>query len=303
MNIMKRPVLLIVLFAIVVAASSNAQDSYREAVKEFVAVSGQLENTKSLVTTMSMLFDRSGDVDIDQLTKRYIDERLDEVYLDVSVPLLKSCGMTEVDLKELSSLYATPEYKAFEVRQKAWMVDFVAYLMEPLMEMMKNASEGVYKDTGMAERLQTVQPNPDIDPAYAEIFNKVMLESPVVKSMKEAMIKRIDQSTLTDPDLTEATGDAKDMILKSLPAILLNSAYGNLTLEDIDYAAKLYSNQAYCKLQTFAGYDDEATQTATQNLNYVDWMKEHGAKLSEDPRVSLEFYKALLGDSEEDLGK
>lgn len=300
---MKRPVLLIVLLAMLVAASSNAQDSYREAVKEFVAVSGQLENTKSLVTTMSMLFDRSGDVDIDQLTKRYIDERLDEVYLDVSVPLLKSCGMTEVDLKELSSLYATPEYKAFEVRQKAWMVDFVAYLMEPLMEMMKNASEGVYKDTGMAERLQTVQPNPDIDPAYAEIFNKVMLESPVVKSMKEAMIKRIDQSTLTDPDLTEATGDAKDMILKSLPAILLNSAYGNLTLEDIDYAAKLYSNQAYCKLQTFAGYDDEATQTATQNLNYVDWMKEHGAKLSEDPRVSLEFYKALLGDSEEDLGK
>lgn len=300
---MKRPVLLIVLFAMMVAASSNAQDSYREAVKDFMAVSGQFENAKSLVTTMSMLFDRSGDVDIDQLTKRFIDERLDEVYLDVSVPLLKSYGMTEVDLKELSSLYAMPEYKAFEVRQKAWMVDFVAYLMEPLMEMMKNASEGVYKDTGMAERLQTVQPNPDIDPAYAEKFNKVMLESPVVKSMKEAMIKRMDQSTSIDPDLTEAAEDAKDMILKSLPAILLNSAYGNLTLEDIDYAAKLYSNQAYSKLQTYAGSDDEATQTATQNLNYVDWMKEHGAKLSEDPRLSLEFYKALLGDSEEDPGK
>ena len=300
---MKRPVLLIVLFAMMVAASSNAQDSYREAVKDFMAVSGQFENAKSLVTTMSMLFDRSGDVDIDQLTKRFIDERLDEVYLDVSVPLLKSCGMTEVDLKELSSLYAMPEYKAFEVRQKAWMVDFVAYLMEPLMEMMKNASEGVYKDTGMAERLQTVQPNPDIDPAYAEKFNKVMLESPVVKSMKEAMIKRMDQSTPNDPDLTEAVEDAKDVILKSLPAILLNSAYGNLTLEDIDYAAKLYSNQAYYKLQTYAGSDDEATQTAAQNLNYVDWMKEHGAKLSEDPRVSLEFYKALLGDSEEDPGK
>lgn len=300
---MKRPVLLIVLFAMMVAASSNAQDSYREAVKDFMAVSGQFENAKSLVTTISMLFDRSGDVDIDQLTKRFIDERLDEAYLDVSVPLLKSCGMTEVDLKELSSLYATPEYKAFEVRQKAWMVDFVTYLMEPLMEMMKNASEGVYKDTGMAERLQTVQPNPDIDPAYAEKFNKVMLESPVVKSMKEAMIKRMNQSTPNDPDLTEAVEDAKDMILKSLPAILLNSAYGNLTLEDIDYAAKLYSNQAYYKLQTYVGSDDEATQTATQNLNYVDWMKEHGAKLSEDPRVSLEFYKALLGDSEEDPGK
>lgn len=300
---MKRPVLLIVLFAMMVAASSNAQDSYREAVKDFMAVSGQFENAKSLVTTISMLFDRSGDVDIDQLTKRFIDERLDEVYLDVSVPLLKSCGMTEVDLKELSSLYATPEYKAFEVRQKAWMVDFVVYLMEPLMEMMENASEGVYKDTGMAEHLQTVQPNPDIDPAYAEKFNKVMLESPVVKSMKEAMIKRMNQSTPNDPDLTEAVEDAKDMILKSLPAILLNSAYGNLTLEDIDYAAKLYSNQAYYKLQTCVGSDDEATQTATQNLNYVDWMKEHGAKLSEDPRVSLEFYKALLGDSEEDPGK
>ena len=292
---MKKPRLLIALLVMLVAASGYAQDSYRQAVKDFVTLSGQWENTKSLITTASLLFDRSGDVDIDQLTKRFIDECLEDTYLDASVSLLKARGITEADLNEVSSLYAKPEIKAFEAHQKAWMVDFATYMMEPLMKMMENASQGIYEDTGMADRIQNVQPNPEIDAAYAEKFNNVMLESPLIKKMEEAMIQRMDQDTpIDDPIVMEAGEDAKNAILKSLPAILLNSAYGNLTLEDLDVAARLYSNEAYCKLQDTSNADEE-TRILTQNLNYPDWMKEHGAKMSEDPNAMLEYYKAILG--------
>ena len=292
---MKKTRLLIALLVMLVAASGYAQDSYRQAVKDFVTLSGQWENTKSLITTTSLLFDRSGDVDIDQLTKRFIDECLEDTYLDASVSLLKARGITEADLNEVSSLYAKPEIKAFEAHQKAWMVDVATYMMEPLMKMMENASQGIYEDTGMADRIQTVQPNPEIDAAYAEKFNNVMLESPLIKKMEEAMIQRMDQDTpLDDPIAMEAGEDAKNAILKSLPAILLNSAYGNLTLEDLDVAARLYSNEAYCKLQDTSNADEE-TRILTQNQNYPDWMKEHGAKMSEDPNAMLEYYKAILG--------
>ena len=292
---MKKTRLLIALLVMLVAASGYAQDSYRQAVKDFVTLSGQWENTKSLITTTSLLFDRSGDVDIDQLTKRFIDECLEDAYLDASVSLLKARGITEADLNEVSSLYAKPEIKAFEAHQKAWMVDVATYMMEPLMKMMENASQGIYEDTGMADRIQTVQPNPEIDAAYAEKFNNVMLESPLIKKMEEAMIQRMDQDTpIDDPIVMEAGEDAKNAILKSLPAILLNSAYGNLTLEDLDVAARLYSNEAYCKLQDTSNADEE-TRILTQNLNYPDWMKEHGAKMSEDPNAMLEYYKAILG--------
>ena len=292
---MKKTRLLIALLVMLVAASGYAQDSYRQAVKDFVTLSGQWENTKSLITTTSLLFDRSGDVDIDQLTKRFIDECLEDTYLDASVSLLKARGITEADLNEVSSLYAKPEIKAFEAHQKAWMVDVATYMMEPLMKMMENASQGIYEDTGMADRIQTVQPNPEIDAAYAEKFNNVMLESPLIKKMEEAMIQRMDQDTpIDDPIVMEAGEDAKNAILKSLPAILLNSAYGNLTLEDLDVAARLYSNEAYCKLQDTSNADEE-TRILTQNQNYPDWMKEHGAKMSEDPNAMLEYYKAILG--------
>ena len=79
---MKKTRLLITLLVMLVAVSSYAQDSYRQAVKEYLTATGQLENSKSLISSMSMLYEKDGQVDIDQLTKRYLDEQYEDDMVD-----------------------------------------------------------------------------------------------------------------------------------------------------------------------------------------------------------------------------
>ena len=62
------------MLLMLVAASGHAQDSYRQAVKDYLTANDQFEKTKSIISSMGMLFDGKGQVDIDQLTQRYLDE-------------------------------------------------------------------------------------------------------------------------------------------------------------------------------------------------------------------------------------
>ena len=115
---MKKIRLLTTLLVMLLAASAYSQDSYRQAVKDFMAATDQVEHAKSLISTISIVYDRSGDVDIDQLTKRYIDEYLEDALLDVTVPLWKAKGITEAEMREMTSLYSSPEYKAYSATKK-----------------------------------------------------------------------------------------------------------------------------------------------------------------------------------------
>ena len=123
---MKKTRLLVALLVMLVAASAYAQDSYRQAVKDYLAATDQFEKTKSLMSDMRLLFEKNAQVDIDGLTKRYIDERLENDMLDSYVPALSDAGMTEADLREIISLVSTPEGKTFEAHQQEWMGEFLA---------------------------------------------------------------------------------------------------------------------------------------------------------------------------------
>ena len=100
---MKKARLLIALMALLVAASGYAQDSYREAVKEYMTALDQFEKSKLSVSKMSVFFERGGQVDIDQLTNRYFDEQYEDDLLNYHVSALKMSGMTEADLKEVAA--------------------------------------------------------------------------------------------------------------------------------------------------------------------------------------------------------
>ncbi len=84
----KTRLLFIALLVMLVTASGYAQDSYRQAVKDYLTASEQLEKGKSMIQTLSMLFEKSDQVDIDQLTKRFIDERYEDTVLGYTVPTL-----------------------------------------------------------------------------------------------------------------------------------------------------------------------------------------------------------------------
>ncbi len=305
--IMKKTRLLIALLVMLVAASGYAQDSYRQAVKDYVAAIGQFEKEKAYISTMSMMFDRSGNVDIDQLTQRYLDERYEDDMIDCYALAWKEQGMTEADLRELSSLFSTPQYKVFDAHCKEWMVGFVSCMLEPLMESMRNMEEQLesgeykYKESEYLSRMESpIQPNAEIDAEYAEKFNIVMMKSSLVKTMTDAMFKRMDEGmdcvSIDEPIRKESQEKVKDWMTKSLPAMLLNNAYGNLTLEDLDYAAKLFANETFCKFQNYdpSKTDMESLKNAHAISKYMEWMEEQGAKKSEDPKAFMKFVESLF---------
>ena len=261
---MKKTRLLIALLVMLVAASGYAQESYRQAVKDYLTATDQFEKTKSLISTVGVLFDKKGQVDIDQLTQRYIDEQYEGDMIDWFMQTATIRDLTEADLKELSVLLSTPEYKTFETHQQQWMSDFLAELMMPIMLLIEDEDPVADIDVDgeeivMDEKTDLVigdlnslleapiQPKEDIDPAFAAKFNDVIVKSTFTKSMMDAMMKRLNE---TSPELNtkdESRSAFTDWLTASMPTILLNSAYGNLTLEDLDCAAELYAHEPYCK--------------------------------------------------------
>lgn len=283
-------------------ASGFAQDSYREAVKDYLLQSGQFDKTKSLISDMSLLFDKNGPVDIDQLTKRYFDERYEDDLIDFILPMMMELGMTEADLKEVSSLLSRPENKTFDAHQVDWMAGFISDFMMPFFmigenqESDENQEPGESMESGNLMTLlgAPIQPRADIDTVFSSKFNQVILESVFVKNMLDAMMKRFNEDQTDNPQKQEDRKVFNDWLNSSIPALLLNNAYGTLTLEDLDFAAQLYSNDAYCKMIDYGNVGSGNNQIGNYVLKYLEWMKEQGAIESDDPRATEKFLKSLL---------
>ena len=299
---MKKTRLLIALLAMLVAASGYAQDSYREAVKDFLTATGQYEKSKSFIPTMSILFEGNDQVDVGQLTNRYLEERFENDMIDWFVDLVKVRDMTEADLKEVASLLSSPEGKVYDAHQQEWIAELLVEFLDNLrMPFMKSAEEMEFDEDkdwshgGLADLLgPPVQPKADIDAAYAAKFKEVILESAFSHEFIDAMINRFDQDSIFHEN-EEDRQTTRDWMIASVPAVLMNSAYGILTLEDLDYAAKLYSNEAYCKYTDYGKSADlENLKVGHFMVKYSEWMESQGAKVTDDPNVAIEFYKSLL---------
>ena len=297
---MKKTGLLMVLMALLVAANGYAQDSYREAVKQYLTALDQFEESKSLISPMSILFETDGQVDIEQLTKRYFDEQFEDDMIDWFMSVATVRDMTEADLREVASLLSSPEGKAFEDHHQEWMGEFLANWMTPFMSMGERVEleeDEDWSHGGLADLLgPPIQPKADIDAAYAAKFNDVIMGS-FGQTMMDAMIQRFNEDVPDDPEEQESNKALVDWITASVPAVLLNSAYGILTLEDLDYASILYANESYCKLNSNGTDDLDNLKVGHFMVKYMDWMKEQGATVSEDPEKALEFWKAMFNKS------
>lgn len=303
--------LLVTLLVVLTTMVGYAQDSYREAVKQYLTAIDQFENSKSLILDMSILYESDGQLDIGQLTKRYIDEQFENDMIDWFTGIAMTRDLTETDLKEVALLQSSPEAKTFEDHQKKWMGDFIVDWMMPFMTMSEkmNLDDDVDLDDDVVIDVDKdwrghildllgppTQPNADIDAAYAAKFNDVIMESVLGKSMMDALMHRLDEDVSDDPKEQESNKAFNDWMVTSCPAVLLNSAYGNLTLEDLDFAATLFSNESYCKLNSYGSTADLENQKVGHFMvKYADWMKEQGAKVTEDPAVAAKFWQALLG--------
>lgn len=293
--------MLVTLLVAMTAVSVSAQDSYREAVKEYLSATDAMETAKSFMPALSMMFESDGQVDVEQLAKRYFDDQLEDFMIDNSMAKMKELGLNELDIKLVASMLAVPQGKAFQSHYKDWLVNVSKFMSMPLMKMMERYSKPE-EERGPYEHFEpwpgfldgaTLQPKAEIDDAYAAKFNDVIMGSDFVKDfleeMKKGMKKTSSIAMITTP---ETEKEIFDRIMNALPTILLNSAYGTLTPEDIDYAATLFSNEAYNKLQINLNTEDNGASKV--GLNFVEWMTGQGAKITEDPEVIMNFYKLLF---------
>ena len=287
---MKKARLLIALLLMLVAASGFAQDSYREAVKQYLSCnSSQLEKQKNALTAFKDLFVKDAAVDIDQLTKRYNDERIEDCMVDFMLPMMKAKGVTEADLLEVTSLLSTPEGKAFITDQQSWQLNYSVAVMVSAMMVM---AEGVDNEE---PQLEPVELKPNIDAAYAAKFSKISEKM----GLLDLLMKELMEGFSEDEDDDEALDDnEKELVLGWLSEnaypMALNLAYGTLTPEDLDYAEKLYSYESYRKLNDHSEVDLDDVNVGAIFSDYLNWMQAHGATVDEDSE-QLSMLKMMFG--------
>ena len=263
---MKKARLLIALLVMLVAVSSYAQDSYRETVKQYVEVNGQSDKLKTLFTKLNeTFFKKTEGVDLSALTERYVKERLNDQMTDLVLPMMKDRNVTEADLRTINALLSTPEGKLFTAHQNEWNT----MLPEKMVDIMLEKAD-MLDDGG------NVAVNPEIPADYVAKFRN-MMEVGKFKDTFKDLLNGIEEGTQNMlPD------SFKKWFEENIVTIALNSAYGIMTPEDIDYGTMLCSNESYLKIQNVSGVklDDIKSTGMDLMVGYIDWMESQGAQLS-----------------------
>ncbi len=278
---MKKSRLLIAVLVMLVAASGYAQDSYREAVKQYLLYLGPDNQMKTALCEMKdAFFVPSGNVDLDLLTERYIKEVMIDQMTDMTETMMKERNVTEVDLRTVNAMVAPPEFQTFLSHQNEW---------DEKITLISNESISLLKDGGEPENVQV---NPDIDPDYAAKFQKMWKESGILEK-SIGLYDRISLGEMTEE--MAQLGKYKTWLADNLGTIALNAAYGTLTLEDFDLGMKLYTNESYRRVTDTSDMNVFSVigPAAELLMNYLDWMESQGAQPNSKFQ-SIKMLKSLM---------
>ena len=278
---MKKSRLLIAVLVMLVAASGYAQDSYREAVKQYLLYLGPDNQMKTALCEMKdAFFVPSGNVDLDLLTERYIKEVMIDQMTDMTETMMKERNVTEVDLRTVNAMVAPPEFQTFLSHQNEW---------DEKITLISDESISLLKDGGEPENVQV---NPDIDSDYAAKFQKMWKESGILEKSL-GLYDRISLGEMTEE--MAQLGKYKTWLADNLGTIALNAAYGTLTLEDFDLGMKLYTNESYRKVTDTSDMNVfSVIGPATELImNYLDWMESQGAQPNSKFQ-SIKMLKSLM---------
>ena len=289
---MKKTRFLIALLMVLVAASGYAQDSYREAVKEYMAVNSQeaLNNywnrMDSVLKAGNTYWFESGDVDLNQLTERYFKEGFMDYMTDFMCAKSKELGVTEAGLRELISLMSTPEGQTYNEHSAQWF-------------------EAIKHDTTVFDGLDTLKimagedPDPiqikaGIDPGYVEKYNKV-LGADMAKYTQGMFDQYFNIFTMIFREMPDEMKDVqnkldrvKNWMIANLPTMALNNAYGIITEDDLDFVTKLQSLDTHKLLGLIPMSNvDLMSMGSGIMMDYLEWMENHGAVVKEYMKDAL----------------
>ena len=280
--------LLVTLLVVLTTMAGYAQDSYREALQQYLSyfgMEGKMEN--ALQDVNKSFFKQSGNVDLDMLTERYFKEAFLDQLTDMSEPMMKERNVTEADLRTINAMVATPEGQAFLAHQSEWQ-DKLSQIMDEYKTQIQ--------DGGEPEKLKV---NPGIDAGYVAKFQEMWKDSGIEEKTMGLFSFSLSPEMLTG-ELAEL-GKVKTWLSDNLGTMSLNAAYGIMTPEDLDFGMKLFANESYRK----------ATDTKDMNLfsvmgtavdlvlNYLDWMESQGAQPNETLNMFKGFRKLMENGSGE----
>ena len=302
---MKKTRLFVALLVMLVAASGYAQDSYRQAVKDYMAIYSQkamesyLNQMDSTFKSHNTYYFESGDVDLNQLTERYFKEGFMDYMTDFMCAKSKELGVTEAGLRELISLMSTPEGQTYNEHSAQWF-------------------EAIKRDTTVFDGLDTLKimagedPDPiqikaGIDPGYVEKYNKV-LEADLVKQYLQGYFDQyFNIFTMIFREMPDEMKDVqnkldrvKNWMIANLPTMALNNAYGIFTEDDLDFVAKtqtLDTRKLIGLLPMNPG--DMMSMGIGVMKDYIEWMDDHGAVMKEGMKEFLQDFQLFnpkLGD-------
>ncbi len=281
---MRKTRLLIALLVMLVAASAHAQDSYREAVKQYLNVDVMFERSKAIIPFFKTMFVNDGKVNLDQLSERYLKEHLADDYTELLIPILQAQNITEADLQEVYSLLSTPQGKTYAAHKAEWDSE----LDSEITSLMLGAVFNMESAEGELE-LEPVQPDADIDAAFAAKMSKLLDDMSLVSTM----IKKLEEPS-SDGSEDEMDPNMIDWYRDNLPAIAVNTAYGILTDEDLDFGQMLLAKESYRKFMDLSNNNAVEKIAATLFSNYIDWMQAQGAAPQESPAAVMGFLKGLM---------
>lgn len=280
---MKKTRLLIALLVMLVASSGYAQDSYREAVKQYLNVDEKFERLQVIIPVWKMLFANDGKVNLDQLNERYLKEQMVDDYIEILIPPLQAQNITEADLQEVHSLLSTPQGKTYAAHLAEWQNEWDTEVMSLMLDVVYDM------DTEEELELEPVQLNADIDAAFATKVTKLVDDMSIVSTFVETL----NEPSPFSPD-DETDPKVIDWFKENLPVIALNTAYGMLTDEDLDFGLMLFTKESYRKVVDFSNNNDDKLMVTALLTKYMEWMNAQGATLREDPAAVGDIFKALL---------
>jgi len=255
---------------ILVGMTAVAQDSYRAALKSYLAINqkAQVEKmTAALKQLNPTIFEYKAGVDFNQLVSNYIDNQFIEMMADIMVEKMGS-SVSESDLRQAVTLLSTPAGLALNEHTNQWSEQFEQELVQSIQPAMLSAMAGT--------SASPVEANSDIPAAYAQKF-KTFFDN---NHMLDTFLSAFNQG------LAMSNGEAPEAfttwLRENLCTIAMNSAHGVITTEDLDYSAQMFSSDAYGRVvEASSNLTGELYTIGTiVILNYIDWMGEQGVSLN-----------------------
>ena len=274
--------MLVISLMIISAIGASAQSSFRDAVKDYMASNSDYAVDKVRTTLLEqndMFFESN--VDLEQLTAKYLEERYLEDMADIMEPIFTG-KVTEADLRKFISLMSTPESKLMAEHTQQWSEKFKEELSANIKEPFGDVLDG--KEPKPVER------NGNITPEFALKFAEYMDNSGLGEEMVNVFCQTLSSLGMEVPDIF------RNWMTNNMTTMAMNSAYGVFTMADLEQSSKLFTNDSYRNVSkaSLAIVSDPMSLGSIVMKNYMDWMQEHGATLSSTGEQALLFYLNVM---------